>query len=88
MWEDRCVISQRQTHDAEASTSHAAPPAPDVTVAHPEQGLGRAGAPSAHFDETQAERALWQEFRYHGVLINNAPSEALRVHGGPSWQIF
>jgi hypothetical protein len=31
---------------------------------------------------------LWQEFRDHGALLNNALNEALRVHGGPSWRIF
>jgi hypothetical protein len=36
MWEDGCVMSQRPAHDAEASTSHAALPAPDAAVAHPE----------------------------------------------------
>jgi hypothetical protein len=35
MWEDGCVMSQRPVYDAEASMSHAAPPAPDVVVAHP-----------------------------------------------------
>jgi hypothetical protein len=51
MWEDNCVMSQRSAHGAEASTSHAAPPTPDVTVAHPEQGLCRADVPSTHFNE-------------------------------------
>jgi hypothetical protein len=31
---------------------------------------------------------LWQEFRDHDTLINNALNEALRVHRGPSWRIF
>jgi hypothetical protein len=51
MREDACVMPQRPAHDAEASSSRAVPPAPDVAVAHPEQWLGRAGAPPAHFDE-------------------------------------
>jgi hypothetical protein len=63
MWEDGCVMSQCPAHDAEASTSHAAPLAPDVAVAHPKQGLCHPDAPSAHFSEAQAEQALWQEFR-------------------------
>jgi hypothetical protein len=62
MREDGCVMSQRPAHDAKASTSHAAPPAPDVAVVHPEWGLRRADALPAHFDEAQAEQALWQEF--------------------------
>jgi hypothetical protein len=44
--------------------------------------------PPAHFDEAQAEQALWEEFRDHGASINNALNEALQVHGGPSWWIF
>jgi hypothetical protein len=55
MREEDCVMSQRPAHDAEALTSHAAPPAPDVAVAHPEQGLRRADAPPAHFNEAQDE---------------------------------
>jgi hypothetical protein len=88
MREDGCVMSQHPTHDAEASTSRAVLPAPDVAVAHPEQGLGRGGAPPAHFNEAQAEQALWKEFRDHGASINNALAEVLWVHGGPSWRIF
>jgi hypothetical protein len=88
MREDGCVMSQRPAHDAEASSSCAVQPTPDVAVVHPEQGLGRVGAPPTHFDKAQAEQALWQEFREHGASINNALNEALRVHGGPSWRIF
>jgi hypothetical protein len=54
MREDGCVMSQRPAHDTEASTSHTAPPAPDVTVMHLEQGLRRADVPPAHFNEAQA----------------------------------
>jgi hypothetical protein len=81
-------MSQRLTHDVEASMSRAVPPAPDVAVAHLEQGLGCAGAPSARFDKAQAEQTLWQELCDHDASINNALTEALRVHGGPLWQIF
>jgi hypothetical protein len=42
----------------------------------------------AHFDEAQAEQALWQEFRHHDASNNNALTEALRVHGSHSWLIF
>jgi hypothetical protein len=55
MRKDGCVMSQGPAHDAEASTSHAAPPAPDVVVSHPELELRRAGASPIHFDEAQAE---------------------------------
>jgi hypothetical protein len=35
----------------------------------------------AHFNEVQAEQALWQEFHDHSVSINNALTEALRITG-------
>jgi hypothetical protein len=82
------MMSQRQAHGAEASTSRAALPASDVAIAHPEQGLRRASTPPAHSDEAQAEQVLWQEFWDHGASINNALTEALQIQGGPSWQIF
>jgi hypothetical protein len=63
-------------------------PTPDVVVAPPEQGLRRADVPSAHFNEAQAEQALWQEFRDHNISINNALTEALRIHEGPSIRLF
>jgi hypothetical protein len=59
MWEDDCVMSQCPAHDAEASTSHGAPPAPDVAVMHQEQWLQRADALPAHFDKVQSEQELW-----------------------------
>jgi hypothetical protein len=51
MREDDYVLSQRSTHGGEASTSHATPSAPGIVVAHSEQGLCRADAPPAHFNE-------------------------------------
>jgi predicted RNA-binding protein with PIN domain len=63
-------------------------PARDVAFTHPEQGLRRADVPPAHFDEAQAEQALWQEFCDHGVSINNALTEALRIQGSPSIRLF
>jgi hypothetical protein len=51
MWEFNCVMSQRPVHGAEASTSHAAPLAPDVVLAHPEEELRRAGVLPAYFNE-------------------------------------
>jgi hypothetical protein len=88
MREDGCVMPQRPAHDAEASSSRVVLPAPDVVVAHPEQERAHAGVPPAHFDEAQAEQALWQEFRDHDTTINNALNEALQVHGCPLWRIF
>jgi hypothetical protein len=68
-WEDGRVMSQHPAHDAEASTSHAAPPAPDVTVAHPERGPRSAVAPPAHFDEAQAEQVLTVYFGTPNMFI-------------------
>jgi hypothetical protein len=62
MREGGCVMSQCPTHEAEASTSHASPPASDVAVAHPEQELHRAGAPPTHFDEARASRCCGRSF--------------------------
>jgi hypothetical protein len=88
MQADDCVMSQRPAHDAEATASRGAPPASDVVVPQLEQGLHRPGVPHAPLDEAQAEQALWQEFRNHGASINNALTKALRLHGGPSFQLF
>jgi hypothetical protein len=70
MREDGCVMSWCPTHGAEVSSSRAGLPASDVSVAHPEQERGHAGAPPTHFDEAQAEQALWQEFRDHDASLN------------------
>jgi hypothetical protein len=88
MQEDNCVMPQRLTHGAEASSSHADLPTPYVAVAHPEQEHGHAGAPPAHFDEGQAEQVLCQEFRDHDASLNNTLNEALQIHGGPAWRVF
>jgi hypothetical protein len=64
------------------------PLAPDGTTTRPEQERKHASAPPAHFNEAQAEQALWKEFHDHGASLNNAPNEAPRIHGGPAWQIF
>jgi hypothetical protein len=63
-------------------------PAPDVAIAHPEEGLCRADAPPAHFNEAQTEQALWQEFHDHNISIKNTLTEALRIHGGASIRLF
>jgi hypothetical protein len=52
-----------------------------------EQGLRRPGVPRALLDEVQDEQALWQEFRDHSAF-NVALAEALRLHGGRSFQLF
>jgi hypothetical protein len=78
-------MSQRPAHDAEASTSRVAPPVSKVAASQLEQGLHRLGVPPALFDEAQA---LWQEFCDHGASINNALTEALRLHGGSSFRLF
>jgi hypothetical protein len=88
MQEDSYVIPLRPTHDVEASSSRAGLPAPDVVVANPEQEQGHTDAPPAHFDEVQAEQALWQEFRNHSASLNNELNDALWMHGDPAWRIF
>jgi hypothetical protein len=88
MREDGCVMPRHLTHGAEASSSHAALPAPDGTAARPEQEWENTSAPPAHFSEAQAEQALWQEFSDHGASLNNALNEALRIHAGPAWWVF
>jgi hypothetical protein len=79
MREDDCVMPRHATHGAEASSSRAGLPAPDVAVARLEE-QGHASAPPAHFNEAQAEQALWQEFRDHDASLNNTLNEALRIH--------
>jgi hypothetical protein len=81
-------MSGRPTHGAEASSSGVALPTSDCTAARPEQERERVNTPPAHFNEAQAEQALWQEFRDHGSSLNRALNEALRIHGGPAWCIF
>jgi hypothetical protein len=44
--------------------------------------------PRALLDKAWAEQALWQEFCDHGASINNALTEVLRIHGGPSFRLF
>jgi hypothetical protein len=88
MHEDGYVMSQRPAHDAEVSTSRAAPLASEVAVTQPEQEPHRSGAPRAPLDEVQAEQALWQEFRDHGASINNTLTAVLRIHRGPSIRLF
>jgi hypothetical protein len=57
-------------------------------VTRPEKKRGHADVSPAHFDEAQAEQALWQEFRDHDTSLNNALNEALRIHGGLAWRVF
>jgi hypothetical protein len=75
-------MSQHPADDTEASTSRAMPPAPDVIISQPEQGLHRPGVPCTLLKEVQAEQALWQGFREHGTSLNNALTEAPRIHRG------
>jgi hypothetical protein len=75
-------MSQRPTHDAEASTSRVVPLAPDIAVSQPEQGLCCPRVSRALLDEVLAEQALWQEFREHDASLNTALTEVMRLHGG------
>jgi hypothetical protein len=59
MWEDGCVMSQHPAHDVEASMSQVPLSTPNVVVMLLEQGLRHADAPPTHFNEAQAEQALW-----------------------------
>jgi hypothetical protein len=77
MREDGCVMSGRPAHDAEPSSSRAAPPALDNAAARPEQERERVDAAPAHFADAQDEQALWQEFRDHGASLNRVLNEAL-----------
>jgi hypothetical protein len=73
---------------AGALSSRAALPTSGGSAAQPEQKRECAGAPPAHFVEAQAEQELWQELRDHGVSLNRALNEALRIHSGPAWRVF
>jgi hypothetical protein len=75
--EDGCVVPRWLSHGAEALSSRASLPAPNTGVVRLEQEREPAGAPPAYFDEAQDEQALWQEFRDHKALLNNALNEAL-----------
>jgi hypothetical protein len=86
--EDGCMMPRRSTHGAEALSSRAGLTAPDATMVRLEQEPEPASMPLAHFNEAQAEQALWQEFRDHRASLNNALNEALRIHASPVWQIF
>jgi hypothetical protein len=87
MRDDGGMMSGRSADGAEASSSRTVPPALDTT-ARPEQERERADAPPAHFASAQAEQALWQQFRDHGVSLNRVLNKALQIHGGPAWRIF
>jgi predicted TIM-barrel fold metal-dependent hydrolase len=75
MREDDCVMSRRPAHGAEASSSRAALPASDDTVARLEQEREHINASPAHFANAQAEQALCREFRNHGASLNRALNE-------------
>jgi hypothetical protein len=81
-------MSGHPTHGAEASSSRAALPTLGGTATHPEQEEERVNAPPAHFSESQAEQALWEEFRDHDASLNRALNEVLRIHRGPAWRFF
>jgi hypothetical protein len=48
----------------------------------------RVDAPPPHFAEAQAEQELWEELHDHGVSLNWALNEALRIHDDPAWRVF
>jgi hypothetical protein len=85
--DDGGTVLGRPADGAEASLSRAALPASCGFAAHQEQERERAGAPLAHFAETQAEQEMCQELRDHGTSLNRALNEALRIHSGPAWRV-
>jgi hypothetical protein len=72
----------RPTDVIGASSSRAGP------AARLEKDRKDADAPPAQFIVAQAEQGLWQELRDHGVSLNRALNEALRIHSGPAWHVF
>jgi hypothetical protein len=86
--DDNSVAPGRPADGAEASSSCGVLPASDGTAARPEQERERTNVPLAHFANTQAEQALWQEFCDHDASLNRVLNEALRIHRGPAWRIF
>jgi hypothetical protein len=72
------MVAGGQGYGAEASSSRAGRSAP---------GEGRVDEPPA-FADAQEEQHLWGELRDHGVTLNRALNEALRIHGGPAWRVF
>jgi hypothetical protein len=76
-WDGHMVAGGRR-HGAEASSSHADPPA---------SGGERVDAPP-HFADAQEEQQLWEVLRDHGASLNRVLNEALRIHGGPAWRVF
>jgi hypothetical protein len=72
------MVAGGRGHGAEASSSRAGRSAP---------GEGRVGDSPA-FADAQEEQELWGELRNHGVALDRALNEALRIHGGSAWRVF
>jgi hypothetical protein len=72
------MVAGGRGHGAEASSSRAG-------RSGPVEGL--VGDPPA-FADAQGEQELWGELRNHGVALDRALNEALRIHGGPAWRVF
>jgi hypothetical protein len=75
---DGHMVAGGRGHGAEASSSRAGRSAPRE---------GRVDGPPA-FADAQEEQELWGELRDHGVALNRALNEALRIHDGPAWRVF
>jgi hypothetical protein len=86
--DDGHVTSGRPADGVEASSSRAVLTASDGAAPRPEQGWERAITPPPHFADAQAKQERWQEFRDHGVSLNQALNEALRIHSAPAWRVF
>jgi hypothetical protein len=72
------MVAGGQGHGVEASSSRAGRSAPVE---------GFAGDPPA-FTDAQGEQELWGELCNHGVALDRALNEALRIHSGPAWRVF
>jgi hypothetical protein len=57
-------------------------------MARPGKEREHASVPPAHFNEAQAEQALWQEFRDHDASLNNTLNGVLWIHAGLAWRVF
>jgi hypothetical protein len=64
------------------------PPRPRCHRGAPRAGAGARQHAAGPLQRGLGQQALWQEFRDHSTLLNNALNEALWVHAGPAWQIF
>jgi hypothetical protein len=85
---DGHMVAGGSRHGAEASSSRAGRPASSDPATNLGQGQERVDAPPPHFADAQEEQQLWEELRGHSASLNRTLNEALRIHGGPAWDVF